>query len=78
MQWKYLPAKRSHLRGRLPEIKTTDGEVIMGQEEKYELKKLIGEDVMSAFYPHESELSRRVKQLIRAAKKQLEALCAMK
>ncbi|MDI4402428.1 hypothetical protein E7U89_04740 [Escherichia coli] len=30
------------------------------------------------FYPHESELSRRVKQLIRAAKKQLEALCAMK
>ncbi|HFO7556118.1 TPA: hypothetical protein ACHKXF_005554, partial [Escherichia coli] len=27
---------------------------------------------------HESELSRRVKQLIRAAKKQLEALCAMK
>ncbi|HFI7041507.1 hypothetical protein AB9L90_00240 [Escherichia coli] len=29
MQWKYLPAKRSHLRGRLPEIKTTDGEVIM-------------------------------------------------
>ncbi|EID7094675.1 regulator [Escherichia coli] len=22
-----LPAKRSHLRGRLPEIKTTDGEV---------------------------------------------------
>ncbi|MGK6930246.1 hypothetical protein I8X65_00010760 [Escherichia coli] len=34
--------------------------------------------VMSAFYPHESELSRRVKQLIRAAKKQLEALCAMK
>ncbi|MCO0932326.1 hypothetical protein MLJ00_019425 [Escherichia coli] len=29
MQWKYLPAKRSHLRGRLPEIKTTDSEVIM-------------------------------------------------
>ncbi|ENF0104511.1 hypothetical protein ABTU21_003825 [Escherichia coli] len=27
MQWKYLPAKRSHLRGRLPEIKTTDSEV---------------------------------------------------
>ncbi|GEG29419.1 phage regulatory protein CIII [Escherichia coli O145:H28] len=37
-----------------------------------------GSGVMSAFYPHESELSRRVKQLIRAAKKQLEALCAMK
>ncbi|MFM2530866.1 antitermination N domain protein, partial [Escherichia coli] len=46
MQWKYLPAKRSHLRGRLPEIKTTDCEVIMGQEEKYELKKLIGEDAI--------------------------------
>ncbi|HFL4080134.1 TPA: hypothetical protein ACG38S_004117 [Escherichia coli] len=29
MQWKYLPAKRSRLRGRLPEIKTIDGEVIM-------------------------------------------------
>ncbi|MBW1521029.1 hypothetical protein B6V69_13235 [Escherichia coli] len=28
-----------------------------------------GSGVMSAFYPHESELSRRVKQLIRAAKK---------
>ncbi|HAK3429693.1 TPA: hypothetical protein ACJGUQ_001330 [Salmonella enterica subsp. enterica serovar Ball] len=37
-----------------------------------------GSGVMSAFYPHESELSRRVKQLIRAAKKQLEALCEMK
>ncbi|KDZ78396.1 hypothetical protein AD42_4816 [Escherichia coli 3-073-06_S4_C3] len=24
-----MPAKRSHLRGRLSEIKTTDGEVIM-------------------------------------------------
>ena len=31
-----------------------------------------GSGVMSAFYPHESELSRRVKQLIRAAKKQLD------
>ncbi|MFS3259607.1 hypothetical protein ACK6R6_11235 [Escherichia coli] len=39
---------------------------------------LAGSGVMSAFYPHESELSRRVKQLIRAAKKQLEALCTMK
>ncbi|EPR0131194.1 TPA: hypothetical protein ORR73_002320 [Escherichia coli] len=39
---------------------------------------LAGSGVMSAFYPHESELSRRVKQLIRAAKKQPEALCAMK
>ncbi len=36
--------------------------------------QLAGSGVMSAFYPHESELSRRVKQLIRAAKKQLEAL----
>ncbi|HDV7865140.1 TPA: hypothetical protein RJ740_004936 [Escherichia coli] len=25
--WFVLPAKRSYLRGRLPEIKTTDGEV---------------------------------------------------
>ncbi|HGU7839895.1 TPA: hypothetical protein ACNBHH_000105 [Escherichia coli] len=40
--------------------------------------QLVGSGVMSAFYPHESELSRRVKQLIRAAKKQLEALCAMR
>lgn len=40
--------------------------------------QLAGSGVMSAFYPHESELSRRFKQLIRAAKKQLEALCAMK
>ncbi|VED36712.1 putative host killing protein [Escherichia coli] len=30
--------------------------------------QLAGSGVMSAFYPHESELSRRVKQLIRAAK----------
>ncbi|HHH6586263.1 TPA: hypothetical protein ACP2JN_003006 [Escherichia coli] len=29
MQWKYLPAKCSSLRSRIPEIKTTDGEVIM-------------------------------------------------
>ncbi|KWV96714.1 hypothetical protein VK87_0211885 [Escherichia fergusonii] len=29
--------------------------------------QLAGSGVMSAFYPHESELSRRVKQLIRAA-----------
>lgn len=36
--------------------------------------QLAGSGVMSAFYPHESELSRRVKQLIRAVKKQLEAL----
>ncbi|MXF54329.1 hypothetical protein GRW67_22335 [Escherichia coli] len=34
--------------------------------------QLAGSGVMSAFYPHESELSRRVKQLIRAAKKQLD------
>lgn len=27
--WFVLPAKRSYLRGRLPEIKTTDSEVIM-------------------------------------------------
>ncbi|EET5025801.1 hypothetical protein BH191_004629 [Escherichia coli] len=27
MQWKCLPTKRSYLRGRIPEIKTTDGEV---------------------------------------------------
>lgn len=40
--------------------------------------QLAGSGVMSAFYPHESELSRRVKQLIRAAKKQLESLCTMK
>ncbi|WP_199791804.1 hypothetical protein [Escherichia coli] len=26
-----MSSERSHLRGRLPEIKTTDGEVIMGQ-----------------------------------------------
>ncbi|WP_149807226.1 hypothetical protein [Salmonella enterica] len=39
--------------------------------------QLAGSGVMSAFYPHESELSRRVKQLIRAAKN-TGALCAMK
>ena len=36
---------------------------------------LAGSGVMSAYYPPESELSRRVKQLIKAARKQLEALC---
>ncbi len=29
--WFVLPAKRSHLRGRLPEIKTTDGEVTISR-----------------------------------------------
>ncbi|EFE6885238.1 TPA: regulator [Escherichia coli] len=37
MQWKYLPAKRSHLRGRLPEIKTTDGEVTCVGRQKMKL-----------------------------------------
>ncbi|NIG74988.1 hypothetical protein F3J34_15470 [Klebsiella sp. Ap-873] len=36
---------------------------------------LAGGGVMSAYYPPESELSRRFKQIIKAARKQLEALC---
>ncbi|HGG9054447.1 TPA: hypothetical protein ACJJ1D_005042 [Enterobacter hormaechei subsp. xiangfangensis] len=36
---------------------------------------LAGSGVMSAFYPAESELSKRVRRLIRAARKHLEALC---
>jgi hypothetical protein len=36
---------------------------------------LSGSGVMSAYYPPESELSRRFKQIIKAARKQLEALC---
>lgn len=36
---------------------------------------LAGCGVMSAYYPHESELERKVKQLIKAAQKRLEALC---
>ena len=38
---------------------------------------LAGSGVMSAYYPPESELSRRVKQLIKSAIRQLEALCHM-
>ncbi len=34
-----------------------------------------GSGVMSAFYPAESELSKRVRRLIRSVRKQLEALC---
>lgn len=37
--------------------------------------KLAGSGVMSAYYPHESELERKVKQLIKAAQKCLEELC---
>lgn len=36
---------------------------------------IAGGGVMSAYYPPESELSRRFKQIIKAARKQLEALC---
>ncbi|MGP6135243.1 hypothetical protein [Enterobacter chuandaensis] len=36
---------------------------------------LAGSGVMSAFYPAESELSKRVRRLIRAARKHLEGLC---
>lgn len=36
---------------------------------------LAGSGVMSAFYPAESELSKRVRRLIRAARKHLEVLC---
>lgn len=34
-----------------------------------------GSGVMSAYYPPESELSRRFKQIVKAARKHLEALC---
>lgn len=37
-----------------------------------------GSGVMSAFYPAESELSKRIRRLIRAVRKQLEALCTTK
>lgn len=37
--------------------------------------RLAGSGVMSAYYPHESELERKFKQLIKAAQKRLEALC---
>ncbi|RKQ38360.1 hypothetical protein [Enterobacter sp. R1(2018)] len=37
---------------------------------------LAGSGVMSAFYPAESELTKRVRRLIRAARKSLEALCS--
>lgn len=37
--------------------------------------RLAGSGVMSAYYPHESELERKVKQLIKAAQKCLEGLC---
>jgi hypothetical protein len=36
---------------------------------------IAGSGVMSAFYPAESELSKRVRRLIRSARKSLEALC---
>ncbi|EDS7168087.1 hypothetical protein R991_004516 [Salmonella enterica] len=40
--------------------------------------QLAGSGVMSAFYPAESELSKRVRRLIRSVSKQLEALCKAK
>lgn len=36
---------------------------------------LAGSGVMSAYYPTESELSKRVRRLIHAARKHLEGLC---
>nr|DAG71059.1 MAG TPA: CIII protein family protein [Caudoviricetes sp.] len=36
---------------------------------------LSGGGIMSAYYPSESELSKRVRRLIRAARKHLEGLC---
>lgn len=36
---------------------------------------LSGSGVMSAYFPAESELSKRVRRLIRAARKHLEGLC---
>ncbi|EOG5419303.1 hypothetical protein [Cronobacter malonaticus] len=38
---------------------------------------LSGGGIMSAYYPTESELSKRFRRLIRAARKQLEVLCHM-
>lgn len=37
-----------------------------------------GSGVMSAFYLAESELSKRIRRLIRSVRKQLEALCKAK
>lgn len=39
---------------------------------------LAGSGVMSAFYPAESELTKRIRRLIRAVRKLLEALCTTK
>lgn len=39
---------------------------------------IAGGAVVSAYYPTESELSKRVRRLIRAVLKQLEALCTTK
>ncbi|MGK0703350.1 hypothetical protein ACSFCW_07640 [Yokenella regensburgei] len=39
---------------------------------------IAGSGIMSAFYPAESELSKRIRRLIRAVRKQLEALCKTK
>ncbi|EPK1346673.1 hypothetical protein OGQ49_004643 [Enterobacter hormaechei] len=36
---------------------------------------LSGGGIMSAYYPSESELSKRVRRLIRATRKHLEGLC---
>lgn len=36
---------------------------------------IAGSGIMSAYYPPESELSRRLKQIIKAARKHLEMLC---
>ncbi|ECG6622821.1 hypothetical protein NVT07_004353 [Salmonella enterica] len=36
---------------------------------------LSGGGIMSAYYPAESELTKRIRRLIRAVRKQLEALC---
>lgn len=36
---------------------------------------LSGGGIMSAYYPSESELYKRVRRLIRAARKHLEGLC---
>lgn len=36
---------------------------------------IAGGAVVSAYYPAESELSKRIRRLIRAVRKQLEALC---
>lgn len=36
---------------------------------------LSGGGIMSAYYPAESELTKRIRRLIRAVRKQLESLC---